>query len=669
MDLATEVSQDAEFSKRYELGQLLGEGGMGTVLRGLHRMLDRPVAVKFMRPELLLEEDARKRFLSEARTAASLIHPNVCVVLDFGFAGRVPFLVTELVEGQSLQEMLRAGRIPPERVLAMMKEILDGLEAIHALSIVHRDLKPANILLTREGRPKILDFGLAKAFTSDGVVPGATLPGMIVGTPAYMSPEQSCADPLSPASDLYSLAVVLYEMVVGRLPFASDSYLDMMKMHRFDPPPIPPELLEPAQALFARGLAKPPRERFPSAAAFRAELAALERVVSGAGGFYATRREGPDSNRTVLAPPANQGLTFASSPAAQVAPVSPVAFSEPVAPPVAPPAAPVAGTSSAATARTAALVGLALLVGALALRPPPAPAPSPVATSATPPPVSTASPPPWTESVSPASVAAPVHIGPADRFRELERSASRRSLQRVNKEIFELRSHQRDKIGGLAARLVPANPVATGLDFALVDLLEMSAGTPGLAVSSPNPVGNWELLIKESGAHVAARRFRPLARLLEDFIADPASAAPPRDPLGLHRGTAFDWLHGAALMADPAHIEDVHAAVTYLTEAAEAHPAQPLGAWAAELLSAFYGRGGMVRAHEHFRTLAAQHRAALGPAGFHPFPRLEEYSRAAVARVVSGWGGRLDLAPPVLKAAMGRRQAAHAGVKLHELPH
>ena len=199
----------------YEILERIGAGGMGTVYRAHDTRLDRVVALKFLPAHLSALPDAREQLLAEARAAAALEHPNICTVYEIGESedGR-PFIAMALCEGETLQDRLRRGPVPPEEAVDIAAQIARGLKAAHARGIVHRDVKPGNVMLTAEGTVKLLDFGLAKAANVALTRPGAT-----PGTIAYMSPEQARGDLLDPRTDLWSLGVVLYEMLTGVRPF------------------------------------------------------------------------------------------------------------------------------------------------------------------------------------------------------------------------------------------------------------------------------------------------------------------------------------------------------------------------------------------------------------------------------------------------------------------
>jgi Tol biopolymer transport system component len=272
----------------YQIEGPLGKGGMGEVYRARDTRLGRPVALKFLSDETVADAAALERFRREAQAIATLNHPNVCTVYDIGdHAGR-PYLVMELMEGQTLKERNAERPFSNEELLAIAIPILDALDAAHACGIVHRDIKPANIFLTRQGAVKILDFGLAKA---PGKHPGGpvgveslTTPGTTVGTVSYMSPEQARGQAVDGRSDVFACGVVLYEMATGTLPFAADGWLATLEAVMNRTPRLARELkrdlLPEIERVIDRALEKDPQARYQSAADMRADLLRAQRVVS-----------------------------------------------------------------------------------------------------------------------------------------------------------------------------------------------------------------------------------------------------------------------------------------------------------------------------------------------------------------------------------------------------
>jgi len=264
-------------SGKYRIDGRLNEGGMGTVYRGTHVLMDKTVAIKVLRPSLAADEKIVARFSREARAASRISHPNALSVTDFGEdeTGHV-FLVMEYLSGKTLKHVIREeGPLPLARVVDIARQVGDALHAAHEQGVVHRDLKSDNIMLldTMTGdHAKVLDFGIAKINEPDGVVDtNLTAPNLVIGTPQYMSPEQCSQDgEIDARSDIYSFGVILYEMLVGHVPFSGDSPTIVMMKHLQDP--VPSVLEErsdlPASVarVVARAMAKVPRNRYQNVA-------------------------------------------------------------------------------------------------------------------------------------------------------------------------------------------------------------------------------------------------------------------------------------------------------------------------------------------------------------------------------------------------------------------
>jgi len=265
------------FAERYEILELLGHGGMGTVYRARDLELQEDLAIKTLRPEFVSDPVSLERFKTEIRLARRISHPNVVRTHDFGEADDVKFLTMELVEGLTLRDLIDSReRLGVSAVLAVAAQLADSLAIAHAQGVVHRDIKPQNLLLDADGVLKVMDFGIACLAQRSS---NLTQAGGIVGTPAYMSPEQLIGEHVDERSDLYSVGVVMYECLSGRPPLDGGSAITLIaKVLREDPPPLGDLATgtpEPVCALIHRLLAKNPSDRVPSAAALGAELARL----------------------------------------------------------------------------------------------------------------------------------------------------------------------------------------------------------------------------------------------------------------------------------------------------------------------------------------------------------------------------------------------------------
>jgi len=269
----------------YTLLEPIGHGGMAVVYRARQESLDRTVAVKVLSENLAASTEFMERFRREARTAASMRHPNVITVHDFGEDDRgVPYLVLEYIGGPTLADLMDVG-LDDQRIPDLLDQIAAGLDYAHARGVIHRDIKPGNVLMTEDGRAVLADFGLA------WLLEGAhlTLTGGVIGTPEYMSPEQAAGNPIDHRCDVYALGVVLYEMLVGDRPFVAETPIGVLLMHLQDEPPslldARPDLPLPVAEVLEKALVKDPNERYSSAGelarAFRAAFTGVQpRVVA-----------------------------------------------------------------------------------------------------------------------------------------------------------------------------------------------------------------------------------------------------------------------------------------------------------------------------------------------------------------------------------------------------
>jgi eukaryotic-like serine/threonine-protein kinase len=303
-------------AQRYRLGRRIATGGMGEVWEAADTRLERPVAVKVLKPELSGDAEFRHRFHTEARMTASLNHPGIAAVHDYGEAGSDPdaaypwaypwaYLVMELIAGDPLAAILmRQPRQPADRTLDILGQAADALQAAHERGLVHRDIKPGNILITPDGTVKLTDFGIARAVDAAPL----TRHGMVMGTAHYIAPEQAAGNEAGPACDVYSLAVVGYECLAGQRPFLAGNAVTVAMMHIRDrPPPLPSDVPAGVRALIETALVKDPRQRYGTGSEFAAAIAAVRvghrpppvGVTSGVAG----RKIGDHPPPTALLPP------------------------------------------------------------------------------------------------------------------------------------------------------------------------------------------------------------------------------------------------------------------------------------------------------------------------------------------------------------------------------
>jgi eukaryotic-like serine/threonine-protein kinase len=295
---------------RYELEELVGSGGMSDVFRARDNQLDRRVAIKVLHQRYAGDPEYLERFRTEARAVARLSHPNIVTVIDRGDDAGRQYIVFEHVDGENLKELVvRSGRLPVRRAVELALAVADGLAFAHQEGLVHRDVKPQNVLLSREGEVKVTDFGIARSLD---VEHGVTQAGTVLGTGEYLAPEQASGKPVSPATDVYSLGVVLWELLAGEVPFEGDSFVAVALRHVNEPVPhlrdVRPDVSPRLAAAVERALAKDPAHRFPSMAALAKELRAC--LAEGDGAVPVAQDE---AAMTLITPPAP-----ASTPPARV---------------------------------------------------------------------------------------------------------------------------------------------------------------------------------------------------------------------------------------------------------------------------------------------------------------------------------------------------------------
>ena len=274
---------------RYEIGGMIGAGGMGQVYRAHDPRLSRHVAIKTLSGSSATDPEGVRRFETEAMAAGTLDHPNLLVVYDVGREGSVSYIVSELLDGETLRERLRRGPVPERQAIEYAVQIAQGLTAAHDRGIVHRDLKPENLFLTRDRRVKILDFGVAKMRAAGPDAPtqvgdALTSPGVVIGTVGYMAPEQVRGEPIDHRADIFALGVVTHEMLAGARPFQRDTMPETLTaILNDDPPGLPPETTPALARLVRRCLEKRPEDRFHSAHDLGLALD-LVPTVTGSGG-------------------------------------------------------------------------------------------------------------------------------------------------------------------------------------------------------------------------------------------------------------------------------------------------------------------------------------------------------------------------------------------------
>lgn len=282
----------------YRLNDEIGRGGMGVVYRALDTRLGRQVAIKVLPPETTADPERRHRFVQEARAASVLNHPNIVTIYEVDEHERTTFIAMELVEGTPLDRRLAAGPLPLEDALAYGVQIAAALHAAHGAGIIHRDIKPGNMVVTHDGRVKVLDFGLAKLVerrAADETVSAMnTIPGTIVGTASYMAPEQAQGRVVDARADIFSFGAVLYEMLAGRRPFTGTSDIHVITAILRDEPPglrtLRPAIPADVEATVERALRKDPAERYPTAGALATDLAAAHaRLTRPSDAFWRRR--------------------------------------------------------------------------------------------------------------------------------------------------------------------------------------------------------------------------------------------------------------------------------------------------------------------------------------------------------------------------------------------
>ena len=321
-------SQQYLLNKRYRLLSPIGAGGMAVVYKAQDLALGRLVAVKVLREPLTGDPDFLARFQQEARAAANLAHPNIVTVHDFGRDGGRNYIVMEFIEGKDLKTLIKENSpLRVERALDLAIQMCAGVGYAHRAGLVHCDVKPQNILVTADGRVKVTDFGIAKALST--LQPGETT-DIVWGSPQYYSPEQAAGEAPTPASDVYSIGIVLYEMLAGRLPFVASTQQALAMMHLRDEPPMltlfNPALPENLERIVHKVLAKEPSARYRTADQFgRILISYRERGLEATGAQPAALETPPHGTPRVMEPPP----TYVPPPMPEVLPEAPTVFRQP----------------------------------------------------------------------------------------------------------------------------------------------------------------------------------------------------------------------------------------------------------------------------------------------------------------------------------------------------
>jgi serine/threonine protein kinase/Tfp pilus assembly protein PilF len=285
------LAPGSTFAGRYQVFEEIGKGGMGRVYRVLDKEIDEKIALKILNPEIAADTQTIERFRNELKTARQISHKNVCRMYHFGKDEGVDYITMEYVRGEDLKSMIRMmGRLSPGQAVSIARQVGEGLAEAHRLGVVHRDLKPQNIMIDRDGHVKIMDFGIARTIKTEGI----TGPGMMVGTPEYMSPEQAEGKDVDERSDIYGLGIILFEMLTGKVPFEADSPLGIALKQKTEMPPDPrkinPQIPENLGRLILRCLAKEKGRRYQNAQELVHDLGEISKNIPDAKKYVPQRK-------------------------------------------------------------------------------------------------------------------------------------------------------------------------------------------------------------------------------------------------------------------------------------------------------------------------------------------------------------------------------------------